>query len=224
MQSLAFEDQRHFVILLCLKCDGVLDRPLRESNRDRIIYRGLGLDPHAAEEAKNKLMEVGLIDKKWQPRSWDRLQFISDVSTQRTRKYKKTIEAGNGTGTATRRSGNGPDTDTDTDTDISTDKSVVGNAHAPPCPYQKIIDLYHEHCPTLPRFEILTTARKTQIRARWREDSDLDGWANYFMAVSRSPFLTGQVPGRNDKPFLADLEWLTKEANMAKVIEGKYHR
>lgn len=115
VQSLAFEDQRHFVVVLCLKCNGTLDRPMDERVRDRIIYRGLGLDPKTAEEAKRRLLEVGVIDEDWQPMGWEKRQFASDNSTQRVRNHRKNKEAGNVTETPAGCSGNGPDTDTDTD-------------------------------------------------------------------------------------------------------------
>jgi hypothetical protein len=35
----------------------------------------------------------------------------------------------------------------------------------------------------------------------------------------------GRAPPQQGKPpFRADLEWLTKAANFAKIAEGKYHR
>lgn len=95
VQSLSFEDQRHYVAILCLKCNGTLDRELASSARERIIYRGIGLDPINAEEVKKRLLEVGLIDKKWHPKGWDKRQYKSDDVTQRTRKHKKTLEVGN---------------------------------------------------------------------------------------------------------------------------------
>jgi len=121
IQSLAFEDQRHFVVLMCLKCDGVLDRPIAAKARDRIIFRGLGLDPVAASEVKRRLSEVGLIDSNWQPSGWNKRQFVSDVSTARVRKSRRKSlteeETGNVPETFQKRFGNAPDTDTDTDTD-----------------------------------------------------------------------------------------------------------
>lgn len=127
VQSLAFEDQRHYVAILCLKCNGTLDRELSSSARERIIYRGIGLDPINAEEAKRRLLEVGLIDKKWQPRGWDKRQYKSDDVTQRTRKHKKTLESGNVPETFEEHDGNVPraratDTEqnrTDTEQNIS---------------------------------------------------------------------------------------------------------
>lgn len=96
-----------------------------------------------------------------------------------------------------------------------------------PCPVQAIIALYHEVLPDLPRIVKLTDARRSQIRQRWNEgNQDMAGWRSYFEHVSASPFLMGKQPPRNGSsvPFVADLEWLTKAGNFAKVIEGKYHR
>lgn len=89
IQSLAFEDQRHYVVLLCLKCNGTLDRAVTAELRDRIVLRGLGLDPVSGSEAKRRLMEVGLIEPDWQPRGWDKRQYRSDLSTERVRQFRK---------------------------------------------------------------------------------------------------------------------------------------
>lgn len=89
IQSLAFEDQRHYVVLLCLKCNGTLDREVSSELLERIVLRGLGLDPVAGAEAKRRLMEVGLVEKDWQPKGWDRRQFRSDTSTERVRTFRK---------------------------------------------------------------------------------------------------------------------------------------
>lgn len=91
-------------------------------------------------------------------------------------------------------------------------------------PYQAIVDLYHSMLPSAPRIIRLTTARKSQIKARWSDVLDnLNEWRDYFAAVSSCPFLVGKVdptPGR--RRFVADLEWLTRESNFVKVVEGRY--
>lgn len=117
MQSLAFEDQRHFVVLLCLKGNGTLDRPMKPSARDRIIYRGLGLDPNSAEEARRRLMEAEIIDAKWQPKAWDKRQFLSDHSAKRTRNYRKNKEVSDGISASLRQPCDGIIYRTDTDTE-----------------------------------------------------------------------------------------------------------
>jgi hypothetical protein len=123
VQSLAFEDQRHHAVILCLKCNGTLDRDISPDHRERIIIRGLGLDTVTASEAKRRLMEVGLIDAEWHPKGWDKRQFTSDISTDRVRNYRKNKKAGNVSGTLQETtgnsSGNGPEqiqnrTDTET--------------------------------------------------------------------------------------------------------------
>ena len=95
-----------------------------------------------------------------------------------------------------------------------------------PVPYQRIIEAYHRLLPLLPRVEKLTETRKRLIGSRWRQDlPDLPSWENYFRYIAQSPFLTGQAdtpPGKI--PFRADLEWLCRPSNYAKVAEEKYHQ
>jgi hypothetical protein len=93
-------------------------------------------------------------------------------------------------------------------------------------PYQKIVDLYHEKLPTLPRVEKLTATRKSQIRQRWLQDDlpDLNNWENFFDYVSQSKFLMGgSTPVNGHRVFTANLEWITKESNFIKICEKNYH-
>lgn len=95
----------------------------------------------------------------------------------------------------------------------------------PDCPHQAIIDLYHEVLPQCPQVRDWTPARSTQLRARWNEDEarqSLDYWRRFFEYVKTCPFLVGQQVGGSNRPFFADLEWLTKSSNFTKVREGKY--
>ena len=138
IQSLSYADQRHYICLLCLKGQGVIDRKISQPARERIIFRGLGLSEIDALGVKDRLQEQGLIDKNWQIAGWNKRQFISDHSTQRTRKYRKTKETGNGLSQSRKRIGDGPDTDTDT-LRISdpTDPPEVGTSASLPAEPQK---------------------------------------------------------------------------------------
>lgn len=95
-----------------------------------------------------------------------------------------------------------------------------------PVPIAAIVDLYHAKLPELPKVEKLTPARRGYLQQRWREDlPGLDQWGNFFDHVRLSKFLMGKSAGKDGKPpFRADLEWLTKPANFAKIAEDKYHR
>ena len=106
IQSLSHQDQRHFVVLLCLKCAGTLDREIDKRVRNRITVRTLGLDASTASEVKRRLQKVGIIDGNWQPIAWETRQFKSDSSSARVRKYRKSKETGNGHETLLKRTRN----------------------------------------------------------------------------------------------------------------------
>ena len=68
IEFLSFEDQRHFVWLLCMKNEGYLDEQYPSKQiREKTIARKLGLQGEAFENAKERLIEVNLIDRNWQP-------------------------------------------------------------------------------------------------------------------------------------------------------------
>lgn len=71
----------------------------------------------------------------------------------------------------------------------------------------------------------MTKTREGFIRQRWQEDlTDLDHWRNYFDFVRQSDFLMGRSKPTNGKPpFRADIEWITRPNNYAKIAEEKYH-
>lgn len=113
IRLLAFEDRWHFIAVCCLKADGLLDEP-NTALRERKIAVKMGVQARELDEIRRRLFEVGLIDENMVPTAWNDLQYQSDTSTERVRKYRektKTKQA--------KRSGNvsvtGQDTDTDTE-------------------------------------------------------------------------------------------------------------
>ena len=74
--------------------------------------------------------------------------------------------------------------------------------------------------------KLLPPSVRARIRQRWREDlPSLEHWENFFAFVRDSRFLMGKsAPNGNRPPFVADLEWLTRPSNFAKIAEEKYHR
>ena len=114
-------------------------------------------------------------------------------------------------------------------------ESEAGSKKLPSCPHQKVIELYHESLPYCPQVREWNTTRQKYLQSRWREKAVSLGWQQdaegldwfkrFFAFVGESKFLTGKSDGRNGKPpFLADLEWLMRPSNFAKVVEGKYHQ
>lgn len=91
-------------------------------------------------------------------------------------------------------------------------------AAIPSTPHQAIVDLYHQHCPSLPRVRELTEARKRTLRLRWKRYPDLGTWRQLFRQAEASPFLSG----RNGKWTSCNFDWLISERNLVKVLEGSY--
>lgn len=106
----------------------------------------------------------------------------------------------------------------------------------PDCPHAKIREMYHETLPELPRAVTWAENRQELLKTRWREtwerlrqadhphdeEALLAWWKAFFARVRASPFLMGKVVDRGGKPFFADLEWLVRPTNYAKVLDGKY--
>ena len=106
----------------------------------------------------------------------------------------------------------------------------------PECNHKAVIELYHENLPTMRRVEVWNETRAGYLRQRWREVATelaqekvievgdvLNWWAEFFQSVGKSRFLTGRVNSKDGRAFVADLEWILKPSNFAKIVEGKYH-
>lgn len=89
---LAFEDRWHFVAILCLKRKGVLDAGDPTEMLDRKVGLKLRLAASERDEVRRRLMEVGIIDIKWQPIAWDRRQFQSDADPTAGERKKRQRE------------------------------------------------------------------------------------------------------------------------------------
>lgn len=86
-------------------------------------------------------------------------------------------------------------------------------------PVEKIVDLYHSICTSLPRVMKVTDARKKTIISRWKEHEKsgkaLDAFRDVFTRVQASAFHTGQ----NDSGWKAHFDWIINVNNWVKIIE-----
>jgi hypothetical protein len=131
----------------------------------------------------------------------------------------------------------------ETETERETEKTSIcppnGEPKAkklPECDHKAVIELYHQNLPTMRRVEVWNETRAGYLRQRWREVAAelaqaqditafdvLNWWGEFFQSVGKSRFLTGRVNSKNGRAFVADLEWILKPSNFAKIVEGKYH-
>ena len=137
LESIAFEDQRHYFFILACKSSGHLDEPYPNMQAmDRAVGRRLGLFGESVEQAKRRLIEVGLIDENWQPLAWSKRQYKSDqdsTSAERQRRYRASKQAASRASRVTSRvtsrgvTANVTRLDTDTDTDTEHKKHSVSH-------------------------------------------------------------------------------------------------
>ena len=66
----------------------------------------------------------------------------------------------------------------------------------------------------------MSEPRKASLRKRLKECGGIDGWRTACEKVSESSFLTGD----GDRGWTADFDWVIKEANFTKLMEGNYER
>ena len=87
-----------------------------------------------------------------------------------------------------------------------------------PVPYEEIKNLYNTLCPSFPKCTALSDARKKAIKARMSSGYTLDDFKTLFAKAENSSFLKG----KNDRNWRASFDWLLKDSNMAKVLDGNY--
>lgn len=216
VQMLSEADQRRYIMLLCMRCSNG-DVTLQD---EEVAFQ-LRISNEEWARTKSLFVSKGLVTDGNQPTAWDKRQYRSDSSVERVRKHRDSKKRGcNVTVTP-------PDTDTES-TPSAIALGVAGKPAADACPHQEIIAAYHEILPNCTPVKLWNESRQALLRTRWREDAKrqrIEWWRKFFAYVGQSEFLTGRgqcASGRD--PFVADLEWLIRPMNFAKVVEGKYHR
>lgn len=99
--------------------------------------------------------------------------------------------------------------DKDIDIEIERDKEKID--------YKGICNAFNEICVSYPSIRSLSEARKKAIKARLSTYS-LEDFKKLFEKAEASSFLKGG----NDRNWTATFDWLIKDSNMAKVLDGNY--
>lgn len=214
LRLLAFEDRWHFVAICALKCSGLLDEP-DSPLRNRKIAVKLGVQVRELEEISRRLQEVGLIDKNLNPTKWDDLQYRSDKSTERVKKFREKQHR-NGV----KRFSNVSETvqETETETEVISPNGDSPSGDEPSLRPEHVFEGYQDLAKGLglavPRD--LTPERRQLVKGRIKQYS-LDDFKSAFAMCRQSAFLRGDK-GRTPLTF----DWLMKKSNFQKVLEGNY--
>lgn len=104
------------------------------------------------------------------------------------------------------------------------------------CPHREILKLYAKRLPQCGQHRTWDGVRQEQLRARWHQaaakstysdgytttEAGLAWWDSFFAYVGSTKLGDGfESEGRSWRP---DLEWITKQSNFQKIIDGKYDK
>lgn len=109
------------------------------------------------------------------------------------------------------------DRDRDKDRDRGRDRGRDMGRDMDNINYQQIAGMYNETCVSFPRITKLSDSRKRAIKARLKQYT-IEDFKKLFTMAEESSFLKGQ----NDRDWSANFDWLIKDSNMAKVLDGNY--
>ena len=113
VQTMTEAQQRRLVMLFCLKCSDVL-----VTLSDDEVAFALRVTPADLAATKAVFQAKGFIGSGWNFVNWNKRQFISDSSTERTRAYRERARTSQERAVTSGCDGvTTPDTDTDSDTE-----------------------------------------------------------------------------------------------------------
>lgn len=125
---------------------------------------------------------------------------------QRHRAEQKLLQ-GNVTSNATVTQSNATDIEEEREEELEKDK----------IDYKGIVNTFNEICVSFPSVRSISEARKKAIRARLNTYT-VDDFKTLFEKAEASSFLKG----KNSSNWSATFDWLIKDSNMAKVLDGNY--
>lgn len=96
---------------------------------------------------------------------------------------------------------------------------TISSAADNPMPdYEEIVNLFNEICgKKLPKITVVSANRKNAIRSLLKKFTR-EQISEAFKAAKDSDFLTG----KNSRKWKATFDWIIKEQNMAKILDGNY--
>lgn len=107
---------------------------------------------------------------------------------------------------------------TDTQDSIGKDRLVEDSIGKSRVDYELVARMYNDTCVSFPHLTTLSEARKKAIKARLNKYT-LDDLQRVFDLAEASDFLKGN----NGRNWSATFDWLMKDTNIAKVLDGNYN-
>jgi hypothetical protein len=219
-------DKAHRLWVNLLSLQALLDGEL--PSREDIALRTYS-SHHDVAHGGAELIAARLLDEdengNWTLHQWDEHQATEAMSNAERQKRwrernKGTVTDHNGTGVTDRNNVEETRLDKIRLDKIREVEVVALRAPPPPLDVQEAFEEYnkvarHHH---LSEASILTSSRKSKLRARMETCGGLAGWVTALERLSRSAFLKGA----NDRGFRADLDFMLQEKSFNRLMEGFY--
>jgi predicted phage replisome organizer len=145
--------------------------------------------------------------------SVDRLSEIREynrIAKQKEREKKKLLQSNVNDMSMTSQRCQDTDIDKDKEEDKEREKDKRIN-------YQLIADMYNDICISFPRLTVLSDKRKQAIKARLNKYT-VEQIKEVFEKAEASDFLKGS----NNIDWQANFDWMMKDSNFAKILDGNY--
>lgn len=222
LRLLAFEDRWHFVAVLCMKADGLLDDQHDQLWERRLALK-LGVQLRELDEIHRRLASVGLIDANWQPVKWDELQCRSDSSAERTRKYRERQKSQQyqGCDDVKRHSDVTVTPQIREEEDKKEEpKGSRASGDAPAFTVEDFVEAWNDTAAAcgLAKIRKLTDARRRAFNVRRREYPDIADWQSAFRCLRENKWMHGD----NRNGWRADPDFFLTASKFTKLVEGQY--
>lgn len=205
------------MMLKCLNTDGILEYEGIEDSFAEELALDLDEDADNVQITINYLMQSGLLvdvgENQYLMPTVQENTGSEDASAKRVREYRERQKAlqCNTDVTEVKRIGN-------VEKEIEKDKEKEREEDKrESIDYQQIADLYNDTCVSFPRLTKLSDTRKKAIKARLKNYS-VDDLKKAFEMAESSSFLKGG----NSRNWSANFDWIMKDGNLAKILDGNY--
>lgn len=139
------------------------------------------------------------------------MERIREQTRKRVAKHRaeQKLLQGNVTGNVTETQSNAIEEDIDIEEEKEIERDKID--------YAGIVAAYNEICVSYPSVKSISDARRKAIKARLKNYTP-DDFRTLFSKAEASSFLKG----KNKNNWSATFDWLIKDSNMAKVLDGNY--
>ena len=189
---------------------------------DEMLANQFGRPVNTVRLALKTFEQFGMIevtDNIFRVSNWEKYQNVEELEKIREqtkkrvakhREKQRLLEC-NVTSNGNVTQGNATDKDIDIDKDI--DKEYIDKR----VNFNGVLNAYHSLCPSYPKVKVLSDARKKAIKARLNYCS-MEDLEEAFRKAEASDFLRG----KNGRNWQANFDWIMKDRNLAKILDGNY--